>query len=60
MADEITTGLGKILIAKHESVEIGDVFAFDGDSYNIVAKHIRRSVVGEIDHFECDIEVLPK
>jgi hypothetical protein len=60
MADEITTGLGRILVAKHENVEIGDVFAFDGDSYDVKSKHIRRSVFGEIDHFECDIEVRPR
>lgn len=60
MADEITTGLGKILVAKHEVVKIGDVFSFDGDSYDIVAMHVRRSVFGEIDHFECDIEVRPR
>lgn len=60
MADEITTGLGRILVAKHESVEIGDVFSFDGDSYDVKSKHVRRSVFGEIDHFECDIEVRPR
>ena len=60
MADEITTALGRILVAKHESIEIGDVFSFDGDSYDVQSKHIRRSVFGEIDHFECDIEVIPR
>jgi hypothetical protein len=60
MADEITTGLGRILVAKHESIEIGDVFGFDGDTYDVQSKHIRRNVFGEIDHFECDIEVLPR
>lgn len=59
-ADEITTGLGRILVAKHESIEIGDVFIFDGDSYIVNSKHIRRSVFGEIDHFECDLEVRPR
>lgn len=60
MADEITTGLGRILVARHESIEIGDVFSFDGDSYDVNSKHVRRSVFGEIDHFECDLEVRPK
>ena len=59
-ADEITTGLGRILVAKHQSIEIGDVFTFDGDSYDVNSKHVRRSVFGEIDHFECDLEVRPK
>lgn len=60
MADEITTALGRILVAKHERIEIGDIFSFDGDSYEIKSTHIRRSVFGEIDHFECDIEVRPR
>lgn len=60
MADEITTALGRILVARHERIEIGDLFSFDGDSYQIKSKHTRRSVVGEIDHFECDLEVVPK
>lgn len=60
MADEITTGLGRILVAKHQQIEIGDVFEFDGDSYDVNSKHIRRSVFGEIDHFECDLEVRPR
>ena len=60
MADEITTGLGRILVAKHEGIEIGDIFSFDGDSYDVKSKHVRRSVFGEIDHYECDIEVRPR
>lgn len=60
MADEITTGLGRILVAKHHTIEIGDVFEFDGDSYDVNSKHIRRDVFGRIDHFECDLEVRPK
>lgn len=59
-ADEITTGLGRILIARHHTVEIGDLFEFDGDSYDIVSKHARRSVFGEVDHYECDLEVRPR
>lgn len=60
MGDEIATGLGRILVAKHETIEIGDVFMFDGDSFDVKSKHIRRSVFGEIDHFECDLEVRPR
>ena len=60
MSDEITTGLGRILVARHEDIQIGDIFSFDGDSYEVNSKHVRRSVSGEIDHFECDIEVRPR
>ena len=60
MGDEITTGLCRILVAKHERIEIGDVFSFDGDSYDVNSKHVRRSVFGQIDHYECDLEVRPR
>lgn len=60
MADEITTGLGRILVARNESIEMGDIFTFDGDSYDVNSKHVRRSVFGEIDHFECDLKVRPR
>lgn len=60
MAEETTTALGCILVAKHERIEIGDLFFFDGDTYDVTSKHVRRSVYGEIDHFECDIQVRPR
>lgn len=60
MADEITTGLGCILVPKTQEIDIGDEFAFDGDTYTITSKHVRRSVFGMIDHFECDIGVMPQ
>lgn len=59
-ADQITTDLGRILVARHEAVEIGDVISFDGDSYMVVSRHLRRTVFGTLDHYECDIEVLPR
>lgn len=59
-ADEIRTDLGRILVARHERIEIGDIFTFDGDSYDVVSRHVRRSVTGEIDHYECDLEVRPR
>lgn len=58
--DQITTDLGRILVAKHEAIEIGDIISFDGDSYSVVSKHLRRTVFGTLDHYECDIEVLPR
>jgi hypothetical protein len=59
MADEITTGLGRILVARHELINIGDYFSFDGDMYEVTSRHVRRSVFGEVDHYECDIKVRP-
>jgi hypothetical protein len=59
-ADEITTGLGRILVARHQVIEIGDIFVFDGDSYDVNSKHVRRSVSGQVDHYECDLEVRPR
>ena len=59
-ADEITTDQARILVAKHERINIGDVFLFDGDSYDVLSKHVRRSILGMIDHYECDLEVRPR
>jgi hypothetical protein len=59
-ADEITSGLARILVAKNEQIAIGDVFSFDGDTYDVKSIHRRRSVTGELDHFECDLEVQAK
>lgn len=58
-ADEITADLGRILFPIHMNISIGDMVVFDGGRYNIVSKHLRRSVIGVIDHIECDIEVVP-
>jgi hypothetical protein len=58
-ADEIASNRLKILIAKFIQVEIEDRFIFDGMQYSIRAKHVRRTTFGEIDHFECDLEVMP-
>lgn len=59
-ADEVTTDLGCILVPSYQSIEIGDHFSFDEDEYVVVSKHVRRSVTGKIDHYECDIEVVPR
>ena len=57
-ADEITAIRGKILIPAYMSVTIGDRFEFQGQGYEIAGFHQRRSVLGYLDHFECDLEIL--
>jgi len=59
-ADQITTGLGRVLFTANETVSIDDRLEFDGDSYRITTVHRRRDIFGELDHIECDIEVLPR
>lgn len=58
--DEITTDLARILVAKHERIEIGDVFLYDGQSFDVRSKHVRRSVFGNVDHYECELEARPR
>lgn len=58
-ADEMAAMRAKILVASYVTIDIGDRFEFDGQIFRIKAKHTRRSVSGEIDHFECDMELLP-
>ncbi|SCW95647.1 hypothetical protein [Ancylobacter rudongensis] len=58
-ADEMAAMRAKILVANFVKIEIGDRFEFDGQTYRIETKHTRRSVAGVIDHFECDMELLP-
>ncbi|QNH71718.1 hypothetical protein V1VFAS_072 [Rhizobium phage V1VFA-S] len=58
-ADEKSAQRGKILIASYVTVNIGDRFEFDGMAFEIKSKHVRRSVMGAVDHFECDMELLP-
>lgn len=57
-ADELTSQKMKILIPVFVTVGIGDRFVFDGVKYDIISRHPRRSVFGDLDHYECDIEVL--
>lgn len=59
-ADEIAVMRGKILVPAYVEIEIGDRFAFAGAVYRIEMKHVRMSVTGQIDHFECDVELLPE
>lgn len=58
-ADEIASDRLKILISPHIIVKIEDHFEFDGESYVIKRLHPRRAVSGQIDHFECDLQVTP-
>lgn len=58
-ADETVAERAKILIAKQVDVAVSDRFEFDGLVFEIAARHVRRSVSGAIDHFECDLELLP-
>jgi hypothetical protein len=58
-ADEISAVRAKILIAKYIDVTIGDRFEFEGMKFLIASKHVRRSILGSVDHFECDMEIVP-
>lgn len=58
-ADEFTAEHLRILISKFTKFEINDIFSFDGMSYLVISKHPRRSVFGDIDHYQCDLEILP-
>lgn len=59
-ADEIATMRAKILVVPYVTIKIGDRFEFDGITYRIQSKHTRRSVLGNIDHFECSMEIVPE
>jgi hypothetical protein len=58
--DEMVATRAKILIANYVQCAIGDRFAFEGMTYLIISMHVRRSVMGNIDHFECDLEITPE
>ena len=57
-ADEIATMRAKILVPSWIAIAIGDRFEFDGMAFQISTRHTRRSVMGTIDHIECDMEIL--
>lgn len=57
-ADERAAMRAKILIAPYVEVKIGDRFEFDGLAFVISSRHVRRSVMGNVDHFECAMELL--
>jgi hypothetical protein len=58
-ADEKSAQHAKILIASYMTVNVGDRFQFDGLTFLIKSKHVRRSIMGAVDHFECGMELLP-
>lgn len=58
-ADQFETRLGRILIVKLIEPQIEDVFGYQGNFYRISGVHIRNSVLGGIDHYDCEIESLP-
>jgi len=58
-ADETEAIRAKILVASYIDVKVGDRFEFDGLIFMITTKHTRRSVMGNVDHYECDMDLLP-
>ncbi|MBD9511630.1 hypothetical protein IB265_33280 [Ensifer sp. ENS10] len=58
-ADEVSTKYAKILIVPYVEVKIGDKFEFQGLKFKIASTHYRISVMGSIDHIECDMEIWP-
>lgn len=58
-ADETVAVRAKILVPTYVSLKIGDLFIFDGVTYEIAATHGRRSVMGALDHYEVDMELFP-
>ncbi len=58
-ADEIVTIHAKILIPSSMTPKISDHFTFSGKSYRIVSVEDRFSVQGRLDHYECDMQILP-
>ncbi|PZR92254.1 MAG: hypothetical protein DI537_13790 [Stutzerimonas stutzeri] len=57
--DEMVATRAKILIANYVVCAIGDRFEFEGATYLLTSRHVRRSVMGNVDHFECDLEIVP-
>lgn len=58
-ADEVTSW-AKILVVAFMKPSLNDKFCFLDDSYRVVAVHPRRTVAGLLDHWELDLEVLPR
>jgi hypothetical protein len=57
-SDELTSA-ARILLPIYIRPAIGDLFSADGINYEIISVHPRRSIAGLMDHFECDLGVLP-
>jgi hypothetical protein len=58
-ADERAAVRAVILIGLSPEPRIGDLFSFEGINYMINERHVRRSVTGVIDHYECGMEIKP-
>lgn len=58
-AEEIVSA-AKILVPAYVSIGIDDLFSFSGNTYRVSGVHDRYTVAGEFDHFECNLEVMPK
>jgi hypothetical protein len=56
-ADEISSERNVILVPSHMNIKIGDIFTYAGASSEITSIHPRHSVTGEMDHWECGMEV---
>lgn len=58
-ADEYAAQRAKILIAPFINVSVNDLFECEEGRFIVATRHVRRSVFSNIDHFECDLEVMP-
>lgn len=59
-ADETVAQRAKILVPSFVIPVIGDRFeAKDGMQFQVAAVHPRAGVDGIVDHYECDLEVVP-
>lgn len=57
-ADEVTAS-ARVLIVKFITPAIGDEFLAEGTRYRITSVFPRKTVFGQLDHWECDLEILP-
>lgn len=58
-ADETVAQRAVILISPLSDVSVSDQFEFEDMTFEVSSKHVRRTVMGSIDHFQCDLEILP-
>ncbi len=58
-ADEVSTKAAKILVPPFVTIAIGDKFEFQGMTFKIASTHYRVSILGQVDHIECDMEMWP-
>ena len=58
-AEETAALRAKILVPPYVTIAIGDKFEFQGMSFKIASTHYRISVMGSVDHIECDMDMWP-